>query len=416
MRRLKKILKYLALTVGVLVAVGLVANAIFVWRSGKSLEDRLSALRAAGEPLSLPELGAMPVAPGADAATVLKRIEPEVKALSKEITPLLDEQKHPRPWPDKHWNAIETAYANHPTVLPALAEAAACPSYKSPLNYRVTPTPEFIKSEMEFVTQFQRELANILAYHARFQLRGQDRDGAMRSCLTALRISRHAQNEPMLISFLVACATRHIAIVRANEVLRAGPVAADLHRELEAELAKHDNSDAYRWGLRSERAFGLQTIEEMNFVGWLTRAYNNDNKSHYLNLFDEWIGQADSSFQNYDRSAKWGGSKLWQVLSRLLIPAIDKAREVDFRARCMVRCLRVLNALTEKKTTEAPAKLTDLGLPAAAVTDPYTDKPLIVKRVDGQWVVYGLGPNLKDDGGQFEKWEDVGVGPVKPEK
>jgi hypothetical protein len=39
-----------------------------------------------------------------------------------------------------------------------------------------------------------------------------------------------------------------------------------------------------------------------------------------------------------------------------------------------------------------------------------------VKRVEGQWVVYGLGPNLKDDDGLFDKYEDVGYGPVKPEK
>lgn len=100
----------------------------------------------------------------------------------------------------------------------------------------------------------------------------------------------------------------------------------------------------------------------------------------------------------------------------MMIPAVVKVREADFRARCMVRCLRVLNALTEKKVIEVPAKLTDLGLPATAVTDPFTEKPLIAKRVAGQWVVYGLGMNLKDDGGQFDQLADVGLGPVKAEK
>src|SRR5437660_1355377 len=90
MRRFKKILKRLALVLGILIAIALIANAFFVWHTGKRLEERLSKLRAAGEPLSLPELGAKPPALGADAAAVLKRIEAEVNALVKETNPVLD--------------------------------------------------------------------------------------------------------------------------------------------------------------------------------------------------------------------------------------------------------------------------------------------------------------------------------------
>ena len=56
------------------------------------------------------------------------------------------------------------------------------------------------------------------------------------------------------------------------------------------------------------------------------------------------------------------------------------------------------------------ANLNALGVPA---DDPYTGQPLIVKEVDGQWIIYGLGANLKDDGGKFEHQEDVGLGPEK---
>jgi DNA-directed RNA polymerase specialized sigma24 family protein len=34
----------------------------------------------------------------------------------------------------------------------------------------------------------------------------------------------------------------------------------------------------------------------------------------------------------------------------------------------------------------------------------------VVKRTDGQWLIYGLGTNLKDDGGQLKNLEDVGLG------
>src|SRR5207248_842563 len=239
-------------------------------------------------------------------AAVLKRIEPELKALSQEINLLLDEAKHPRPWPDADWKALEAAYASHPTVLPALAEAAACPSYKSPFSYLVSAIgdendktkPNFI-GEMLPRVQTQREVANVLKQQALLRLRAKDRDGAMRDCLTALRLARHTEREPMLISYLVVVAVRSIATGAANEVLHAGPVAADLHKELDAALAKFDSSDAYRWSLRTDRAYGLQAMEEMNRAGWFARGYANDEKCFYLDQMAECIDQADTPYAKF---------------------------------------------------------------------------------------------------------------------
>ena len=46
---LKKILKWTGIALGALIAVLLITNAIFVWRSGKALEERLQIVREAGE-------------------------------------------------------------------------------------------------------------------------------------------------------------------------------------------------------------------------------------------------------------------------------------------------------------------------------------------------------------------------------
>jgi hypothetical protein len=35
------------------------------------------------------------------------------------------------------------------------------------------------------------------------------------------------------------------------------------------------------------------------------------------------------------------------------------------------------------------------------------------EKVQGQWIIYGLGLNLNDDGGNIEKLEDGGLGPAK---
>jgi hypothetical protein len=57
--------------------------------------------------------------------------------------------------------------------------------------------------------------------------------------------------------------------------------------------------------------------------------------------------------------------------------------------------------------------LVDLKLPVEAVEDPFTGKPLIAKLVDGSWVVYSVGKDGVDDGGEFTAPKDFGVGPSK---
>ena len=55
MKRLKKVLKWTGIILGGLVAIGLVANAAFVWTTDTRLERQLTEIRAAGDPLTLAE-------------------------------------------------------------------------------------------------------------------------------------------------------------------------------------------------------------------------------------------------------------------------------------------------------------------------------------------------------------------------
>src|SRR5262249_7430399 len=173
------------------------------------------------------------------------------------------------------------------------------------------------------------EVANIFKHRAQLQLRAKDRDGAMRTCLAALRVSRLASREPLMISYLVAIATRSIAMGVANEILQAGTVAADLHRELDAELAKVDSSDGYRWSLQSERTYGLTSFEDLNIGGWFTRAYNNDKKCYYLDQTVDWLTHADDSYAKFQAETAATGAVtpgIRHTLTHLLIPATLKVR------------------------------------------------------------------------------------------
>ena len=101
-----------------------------------------------------------------------------------------------------------------------------------------------------------------------------------------------------------------------------------------------------------------------------------------------------------------------------MFPAIKAAYNAVARVKALIRSLRVLNALQTHVPTgsDAVPKLTDLGLPAKAITDPFNGEPLHVKKTPQGWLVYSVGPNLKDDGGKVDDPNngDVGVGPPPP--
>ena len=88
------------------------------------------------------------------------------------------------------------------------------------------------------------------------------------------------------------------------------------------------------------------------------------------------------------------------------------------RLQALIRCLRVLNALQAHAPwggNEIP-KLTELGLPVETTTDPFSGEPLHAKKLPQGWLVYSVGPNLQDDGGNLENpvTGDVGIHPPLP--
>jgi hypothetical protein len=80
-----------------------------------------------------------------------------------------------------------------------------------------------------------------------------------------------------------------------------------------------------------------------------------------------------------------------------------------------MRCLRILNAAMrlEHQGVEVTG-LQDLKLPEKETIDPFTGKPLLMKKLPEGWVIYSVGKNLKDDGGQVDDLIDFGLGPVPP--
>ena len=96
-----------------------------------------------------------------------------------------------------------------------------------------------------------------------------------------------------------------------------------------------------------------------------------------------------------------------------IMPALRAARVASVRTEAEFRSLRVLNALLrlEQAGGGAEPTLADLGLPPDVVTDPFNGEPLHFKKLVDGWLVYSVGANQQDDGGDLTEFHDAGVGP-----
>ena len=56
--------------------------------------------------------------------------------------------------------------------------------------------------------------------------------------------------------------------------------------------------------------------------------------------------------------------------------------------------------------------LRKLGLPADAMIDPFTEMPLFIRKTESGWLIYSVGFDLKDNGGDVDQ-RDVGIAPLK---
>jgi hypothetical protein len=316
---------------------------------------------------------------------------------------------------DADRQALRKALEAYPKVVPLLEQAAACPDYQTSVDYTTSATG-LMDYQLKDVQHF-RAAINVLALKSRLQVAAGDRDGALATAGTMFRLARHLEHEPLVIGHLVLIACRAVACDMAHKALRAGPVSAKARDALDAVLAEADDPRAYLFALRSECAYGMDMIRTLGPNTWFTRAYFNDELSAEIDLINRLVELTDKPYADVAAfDAAWRQDRaMRRPLTNLIAPALIKVREARDRCTALLRTLRVLNALQRRDRTDVPT-LADLGLPAGATVDPYTGKPLTVKKLAGGWLVYAVGPDLTDNGGDVTSRKDIGFAPPEEKK
>ena len=399
---------------GSLIAVLLIVNAVFIWRSGTALESRLQTIRDADDPLCLADLAREPIPPEENAAVYYRRAKEGIKAISQE---LLAVQTSDDPISQKDLQAIEQAMSAYPDVISLVEKAGGCSDSYHDTDYGAT-FAEFLTSGVEHV-QYDRSVARYLRDRCLMLTAKGERDEALRASILTFQLARHLDRDPTIMAYLVATAVRGFGLETANRVLRSGPVTDSARDALDAELGLHDLTESYRHALITERAIGLTSLNELNLgQSWRSRGFSNNAVTYYLDVMDSQLALAP---QPYHQVLQAGPPEVsrpvgpWAMLTDMLLPSIDATRQATERTRAMMRCLRIVETVTrlQQQGVEVTG-LADLKLPEEDTTDPFTGKPLLMKKLPEGWVIYSVGNDLKDGGGKLDGQSDLGLGPVPP--
>jgi hypothetical protein len=422
MKRLKRILLWTGIVAGTLIAILLIVAAIYSWILGKQLEKKLAVIKEAGDPICLAGLARKPIPPEQNGATYLLRAKDDMNAVEKEIYDLKSFQED-RYEPDEMKKLKETLDA-YPKIYPLLQQAAACPDFDYQLDYSLKPK-KFLESLLEQGNSGSiRTPARYLQARAKLLIFQGDRDGAMQSAILMLQLSRQAERESILITYLVTKAVTGMAVNCVFEILQAGPVSDQTRTALDAELSLHGSMDQFRKTLKSERAYSLDYFRYELFRPWIL---SNHWQLTFLDAFDDilnspsdqysdWAAKIDIKSTKYNPISNY--TNLANILMDLTRPAYHAALVATSRTQAQIREIRIINALQKKPPADGDKipTMAELGLPDEVGVDPFNGKPMIIKKMPNGWLIYSVGENLKDDGGKvLEEGEnkplDVGFGP-----
>ncbi len=296
-------------------------------------------------------------------------------------------------------------------------------------------------------TQAARNVARLLAADAAMRAHDGDIDGALETCRAILEVGRSIGDEPFLISQLVRFVTGAEALKSTWRVLGQGEPSDAALARLQALVLDELAQPLLLYGVKGERAALTELLRRLR-AGELTISALSDSGPIDLGApragiapwgklwFDyqhtvalEWLNEAVAVARRPVRDHRalwqaWDGhieqAKRTQFalyaapISVLLMPAIPTGASSASRYQSELGATAILIAAERhrRKTGVWPAAIAaiDRGILPNAPADPFTGAAFRIEHGDGQLRIYTIGPNGKDEHGEYEprRWSNGG--------
>jgi type II secretory pathway pseudopilin PulG len=410
-----------------------------------ALQAELEAVRAEGLPVTFAELDKWYVSPPAseNAATVLQeafalyakpaprpRFGRQEEAIGRSRLPIIGSPKSPpvsEPLSDDTKASIAEVLAQNEAALKLLHKGASMTACRYPIDLT-----QGFEVRLPHLNKL-REGANLLSLEMLLRAENGQSELAVESACSCFGLAGSLVNEPVVISQLTRFNCQTTAAWNLGRVLTKVTLTDEQLTRLESALTQAENMEGLTRAYVNDRCkvlFGYDlarketpesvrlwpTLEELRQLSWRDAYYFHafrmeDRRRATSGLFElevltslelrtACIRASQRPFPEQIPLAKRLESQELNVSSFLMMPAATRA--MLHQAKC-VASLRVARAaLAIERYRLANARLPDT-LPDSAPLDPFTGQPLRYKKLAKGYVVYSIGEDGKDDGGDEKK-------------
>jgi hypothetical protein len=314
-------------------------------------------------------------------------------------------------------------------VRPALDVAvklADMPRGRHRLHYERNPIASLLPDQQE-----SRRIMTLLVYEAMRRNQKGESEDALTACRAALNAARSLGDEPFIVSQLIRIAGVTLSCQAIERTLAQGESPPEEMSALQKLLENEDAFPGLLLAVRGERALfhkafeaverGDLSVEELidSRDDWLQstaialwRMDTRQDHALFLSLITRHINDVQQPMPEQAAREKQFEQEVralpkQAVLTRYLLPAMSKVGEAFRRKHASVRCAIVALAAEryrqeKKKWPDSAEQLCPQNL-AEVPLDPFDGKPLRYRRLKDGLVIYSVGPDTVDNGGNLDR-------------
>lgn len=383
------------------------------------VDDRIAALKAAGEPVTMEQVAPPPVAPDDNAALCY-----------------LDAVAALTPGGDEIYAAMDM---NDPATV-TRARAQVEDDAEALEWVKEGAAKERCRFDLDYSAGVQLTLPHLakmrsLARYLRCAAISSALDGDVAEAAERLRmgfvLARHVTQDPILIGLLVTVAIDAVMVDASAQVMALGRIPTEQAQALSAEIGKLDYTAGLVRALRTERCMGLHVFSQMrhgaasaasilaggeadkkpdpkDLQQYLEAGGLQRDELAYLDIVAKAIELAPLSWR--ESQGKWPEEEKLAAntpdlsVTRVLVPTLSRVACKRDEAVARRGLLQAALALIEDwyqdeqyPETLAAARSEGFQFPR----DVFSGEEFVYSAQDGRVTLYSVGPNLQDDGGYW---------------
>jgi len=286
-----------------------------------------------------------------------------------------------------------------------------------------------------------RTIARALNWRSRYKAYESNVESALEDCVSLVKFGRHQQGKGLLIEQLVGIAVEALAHGSMSMIMEKSEVPADTLKNVHEQLRQEFSMPQDVINLDGEKAFLYDYIQrsftddgkgsgrilvrgvplavgdwKSGLWRFVTLSYPDRREvtakvDQYYQLAEQVFDETPWRARQEDESQKYMEIAGDSFLLRITAPAHDRLVQLEWRMKTMRLGLLTMLALAryEQEKSRYPESLdvlVETGYLKEMPNDPYSDGPLVYKKTDESFILYSLGENLSDDGGQVARRDD----------